>query len=211
MSHQRRQTVCTVAEERRNAEETRKRPFDSQEANEGLLNAGDWNTLEVEVSENSYKTTINGTLIIDNPNVTEMVNSTGALALQLHSGANNEVYFKDIEVYIPTRITGCGDPEFTEYDSLVNDHDSSACVTVSGVHHENLETGHHFSLNKSHLVVSGAVDPKTIRMYSVIGKSIDLIKKSTGNYGFTRNLVPGIYFIQLANHSPVIKIILTEY
>lgn len=64
----------------------------------GVIDPDGWNTLEFEVGDGWYKTMINGKTIIDNSAVTKMINARGSLALQMHAGENNEVYFKDIEV-----------------------------------------------------------------------------------------------------------------
>ncbi|TDL99749.1 MAG: hypothetical protein C4K58_00390 [Flavobacteriaceae bacterium] len=63
---------------------------------------GQWNTLEIQTEGRHLRTWVNGNLRVDEYVNTQMMPDMGKLAFQLHMGAqDNEVYIKDIEVYVP--------------------------------------------------------------------------------------------------------------
>ncbi|MDB5103815.1 MAG: hypothetical protein JWP91_1504 [Fibrobacteres bacterium] len=97
-------------------------------ADSGWLKPADWNELAVDVQESGLKTYINGRLIWSGSNLAGMA-ATGVLALQLHSGDDNDIAFKDLEILTPTRIPYCpvpGDPAHRPG----NDPDSALCAPV---------------------------------------------------------------------------------
>jgi hypothetical protein len=92
------------------------------------LKAGEWNELAVDVQGAGIKTYINGRLIWVGTNISGIA-ATGILALQLHSGDNNDIYFKDIELLTPTRIPYCPNPNDVAYKPG-NDPDPALCKTT---------------------------------------------------------------------------------
>lgn len=94
----------------------------------GYLKADDWNELAVDVQGANIKTYINGKPIWSGTNVAGIA-TAGVLALQLHSGDDNDIYFRDLEILTPTRIPYCptpGDPA----NKPGNDPDPSLCKPV---------------------------------------------------------------------------------
>ena len=53
--------------------------------------------------------------------------SSGAIALQVHSSADFEVRYKDL--YITETLSGCKDKKFVNYDSTAYRHDQALCKT----------------------------------------------------------------------------------
>ncbi|GEM_PF-2884556 len=94
----------------------------------GWLKTDGWNELAVDVQGSDLRTYVNGKLIWSGTNVAGIA-ATGVLALQLHSGDDNDIYYKDLEVLLPTRVPHCPDPANPAYKPG-NDPDSSLCKTV---------------------------------------------------------------------------------
>ncbi len=95
----------------------------------GYLKMNGWNELAVDMQGSNLKTYINGKLIWSGANIAGIA-STGVLALQLHSGDDNDIHFKDIEILTPTRVPYCpipGDPA----NRPGNDPDSALCKPVT--------------------------------------------------------------------------------
>ncbi len=62
---------------------------------------GEWNLLEIETRGQRLRTWLNGKLRVDEEITVEMMPRTGRISFQLHAGQQaNEVFFKDIEVFI---------------------------------------------------------------------------------------------------------------
>ncbi len=63
--------------------------------NEGVVRQNDWNDLQVKVEANRYVSRLNGVVLVDFTDPTPK-SSDGAIALQLHSGGQGNMWFKDI-------------------------------------------------------------------------------------------------------------------
>jgi hypothetical protein len=108
----------------------------------GWLKPAEWNELSVDMQGNGLKTYINGKLIWSGANVSGIA-ATGLLALQLHSGDDNDISFKDIDLFTPSRIPYCpvpGDPAYRPG----NDPDSALCRPVTLVLPGNRKAGGRF-------------------------------------------------------------------
>ncbi len=97
----------------------------------GYVKDKEWNVLVVDMQGTSLKTFINGHLIWSS-NVVAGMDTTGILALQLHSGGNNDIYFKDVEVLLPTRVAYCPIPNDQAF-RIGNDPDSTLCKGPVGI------------------------------------------------------------------------------
>jgi hypothetical protein len=101
-------------------------------ADSGYVKTNTWNVLVVDMQGSSLKTYINGHLIWSS-NVVAGMDTTGILALQLHAGGGgNDIYFKDIEVLMPTRVPYCPIPNDQAFRQG-NDPDSTLCKGPVGI------------------------------------------------------------------------------
>jgi len=69
---------------------------------EGVVRQSDWNDLQVRVEGNRYVSRLNGVLMVDFTDPTPK-SFDGAIALQLHSGGQGNMRFKDIYIRDLTR------------------------------------------------------------------------------------------------------------
>ena len=107
----------------------------SKARDSGYIVINGWNELGVDVQGMTIKTYINGHLIWTGTNIPNML-ASGLLSLQTHAGDDNDVYFKDIVVFTPTRMPYCPDVNDIAY-TAGNDPNPSLCKGVVGIYRAN--------------------------------------------------------------------------
>ncbi len=97
---------------------------------DSLVKINAWTDLAVWMQGKNFTVYLNNKKVLQRTNVPEMA-LNGKFALQMHNGYYNEVYFKDLEVSVPTLSKNCSDPLYLEYQKDLPTSDPGVCGTVS--------------------------------------------------------------------------------
>lgn len=91
-----------------------------------------WHEIGVEVKGQTVTSFIDGKQFMQVKDIDTALftRKAGSIGFQLHAGNYvNELFLKDIELFLPTLIRGCMDPAYREFNRDANEADSTACKT----------------------------------------------------------------------------------
>jgi len=182
---------------------------DATEKNIYLPN--EFNTMEVRWVGEDVTSWLNGVQIAENLGLVSYefdkslnpvaspphAHAKGRFGIQFHSGKINEMYFKELHLWIPDKIQGCGDSNYVEYNSEVNANVPGDCLTERPVSVlKNKKSKVSFNLRTNILETSSE------EKYGVTLVDLKGIQKSyfkgTGKQLTTFNVPAGIYFLNIS-------------
>ena len=147
----------------------------------------EWHEMVIETNGRGYTSYIDGKKITEASDLPLSIYAdSGVLVLQMHGQSPAKNYYKNIEVFVPTKITGCADQSYDEYDSLVNDPDSNACLrkSVSLSHQTHQESTFLNPVISYRTLFDFVKRNPTLKIFTIDGKEIlpkELILKQTGS------------------------------